>query len=119
MERRHLEGGQGAAAAKAMVVSSRLAVSCAVPTRCLAGYPGAVKGGYPNRALAEFFNGESLTPLQRAVPAGAADTDFFAMTLSATRSVAVGAFARLAAVVLRYRLTGFWNGKSWKLVGAS
>jgi hypothetical protein len=109
---------------KAMVVSNPLAVSCAVPTKCLAvGYDRApVKGAdYPNRALAEFFNGKSWTRLSVPVPAGAADTDFFAVScLSATRCVAVGTTdygspspGSAAA------LTGFWNGKSWRLVPAS
>jgi hypothetical protein len=108
---------------KAMAVSSPLAVSCAVPTQCLAvGYYRApVKGDYPNRALAEFFNGKSWTRLSVPVPAGAADTNFSAVScLSATRCVAVGTtdYGSPAATSLT-ALTAFWNGKSWRLVPAS
>jgi hypothetical protein len=108
---------------RAMVVSSPLAVSCAVPARCLAVgyYRVPVKGNYPNRALAEVYNGKSWTRLSVPVPAGAADTDFFAVScLSATRCVAVGAtdYGSPPAYSVT-ALTGFWNGKSWRLVPAS
>jgi hypothetical protein len=109
---------------EAMVVSSPLAVSCAVPAKCLAvGYYRApVKGSdYPNRALAEFFNGKSWTRLSVPVPAGAADTDFVAVScLSATRCVAVGTTDYGSPQVgSASALTGFWNGKTWRLVPAS
>lgn len=108
---------------RAMVVSNPLAVSCAVPARCLAVgyYRVPVKGGYPNRALAEFFNGKSWTRLSVPAPAGAADTDFFAVScLSATRCVAVGATDYGSPPTYSVTaLTAFWNGKSWRLVPAS
>jgi hypothetical protein len=108
---------------KAMVVSNPLAVSCATPASCLAvGYFRVpVKGNYPNQALAEVFNGTSWTRLSVPAVAGAADVDFSAVScLSATSCVAVGAADY--GTPPKYSmtaLTGFWNGKSWRLVPAS
>jgi hypothetical protein len=108
---------------KTMPVSSPVAVSCATPASCLAvGYFRLpVKGNYPNQALAEVFNGKSWTRLSVPAVAGAADTDFLAVScLSATSCVAVGATDHgTPPAYSATALTGFWNGKSWRLVPAS
>jgi hypothetical protein len=108
---------------KTMPVSNPGAVSCATPASCLAvGYFRVpVKGNYPNQALAEVFNGKSWTQLSVPAVAGAADAGFSAVScLSATSCVAVGAADY--GTPPKYSisaLTGFWNGKSWRLVQAS
>jgi hypothetical protein len=107
---------------KAMVVASPSAVSCPVPTKCLAVGFDRVPGknnAYPNQALAEFFNGRSWTRLSVPAPAGAADTEFNGVScVSATNCVAVGSTV-YGTNPKTYRvtaLTGIWNGKRWRLV---
>lgn len=109
----------------AMVLSRPAALSCAVPTTCLeVGYNRdrvPVKGTFPNQPLAELFNGKSWTRLSVPAPAGAADTEFAAIScLSATRCVAVGETDYGSPPNYSGTpLTGFWNGKSWRLVPGS
>jgi len=107
---------------KAMVVSSPLAVSCPVPTGCLAvGYYRVPKGDYENQALAEVFNGKSWSRLNVPVPPGATNTDLNGVScLSATSCVVVGV-AELGAPPADSvtTVTAFWNGKSWRLIPVS
>jgi hypothetical protein len=110
---------------KTMPLSSPVAVSCATPTSCLAvGYfrfSVPVKGNYADEPLAEVFNGRSWTRLSVPAVAGAADTIFSAVScLSATSCVAVGnTDSGTPPTYSVTALTGFWNGKSWRLVKAS
>ena len=108
---------------KAMVVASPSAVSCPVTTRCLAVGFDRVPGknnAYPNQALAEFFNGRGWTRLSVPAPAGAADTQFNGVScVSATNCVAVGSTVYGTKTYRETALTGFWNGKRWRLVPAA
>jgi hypothetical protein len=110
---------------KTMVVASPSAVSCPVPTQCLAVGFDRVPGknnAYPNQALAEFFNGKSWTRLSVPAPAGAADTEFTGVScLSATSCVAVGStvYGTNPKTYRETALAGIWNGKRWRLVPAA
>jgi hypothetical protein len=108
---------------KAMVVSSPLALSCAVPTRCLAvGYYRAPAGNYANQALAEVFNGRSWSRLNLPIKVtSTTDTDLNDVScLSATNCVVVGITdLEKGSAYSVTAFTGFWNGKSWRLVKVS
>ena len=110
---------------KAIVLASPLAVSCPVTTKCLAVGYDRVTGKddtYPNLPLAEFYNGRGWTRLSVPAPAGAADTQFAGVScVSATNCVAVGSvlYSINPKTYRETALTGFWNGKSWRLVPAA
>jgi hypothetical protein len=106
---------------KAAVVLSPLDVSCPAPGTCvMVGYQRLPAGGYPNTPVAESYNGKSWTRMSVPVLAGYSGADLNAVScLSATRCVTVGVAYRGERTISTKPFTGFWNGKSWKLVTAS
>lgn len=97
-------------------------VSCVPAARCLAvGYTGSNPGTGENtgRAAAVSWNGKAWTATRVPAPANGKASLFNAVScLSATDCVAAGQEGPFNTVQGN-GLTGFWNGKGWKLVAAA
>jgi hypothetical protein len=100
-----------------------LGVSCAAANRCVAvGTTGpdtyVGDGTNTGRAAAQTWNGKAWTAVSVPAPGTGEASVFNAVTcLTATDCVAVGQ-AGPAGTANGAGLSGFWNGKSWRLVTA-
>ncbi len=97
-------------------------VSCASAASCVAvGVSSANGSQQTSRALAESYDGRSWTMARvPALPKGASSAFSAVSCVSATWCAAVGAGGGPGGQLFSgAALTGFWNGKSWRLVTAS
>ncbi len=98
-------------------------VSCGSASRCVAVGVASTNGSQQaSRALAVSYNGRSWTTARvPALPKGSGATQFQGVScVSAAFCVAVGEGGGSGGNLFsNAALTGFWNGKSWKLVTAS
>lgn len=97
-------------------------VSCATAARCVAtGYTGFDINSAENtgRAAAVLWNGKAWTATHVPAPGKGKASLFHAVScLSAADCVAAGQEGPFGTIQGN-GLTGFWNGKSWRLVAAS
>ncbi len=119
MEREDLRAGQGARPAGSYPFVYD--VSCASADSCAAvGSSGAPVAGPVNSSFAELWNGAVWSVVSVPGPKGFGTGVYGVSCGSATSCVAVGegggAGGTLSSAAA---LTGFWNGKSWRLVTAS
>jgi hypothetical protein len=93
-----------------------LSVSCATAARCVA--VGAAESADTQRATALTWNGRTWAVTGVAAPGKGQASQFTDVTcLSAASCVAVGQAGPLGSPNTT-GLTGFWNGKTWRLVTA-
>lgn len=100
---------------KAMILLDPFGVSCVASARCVmvGDSRTVVNGHFPDRAVAESYNGKSWSRMSVPVPAGDVFTVFTAVScVSAVRCVAVGWASRGPGSTA---IAGIWNGKSWKV----
>jgi hypothetical protein len=104
------------------VFDALVSVSCASATSCAAAGVASTDGSeQTSHALAASYDGRSWTIASVPVLAHGGTSEFHAVSCpSAKYCVAVGEGGGPGGTTFsNAALTGFWNGKSWKLVSAS